>query len=76
MSKANLKNPISYVTARNCKFLKCIFVCTGIGIAYMEKVLKKYLDIHVRGKSDKKCFFDDVTSCSIFDKYIFSKYTF
>ena len=46
----------SYVTARNCKFLKCTFICTGIGITYMKKVFKKYLDIHSRGKSDKTVF--------------------
>ena len=41
-----------------------------------KKDFKKYLDIHSRGKSDKKEVFDVVTSCSIFDKYIFSKNTF
>ena len=30
--KQNLKT-ISYVTTRKCNFLKCTFVCTGIGIA-------------------------------------------
>ena len=38
----------------------------------MKKVFKHYLDIPSRGKSDK----DVVASCSIFDKYIFSKNTF
>ena len=42
----------------------------------MTKVFKKYLNIHSRGKSDKSGIFDVVTSCSIFDKYIFSKNTF
>ena len=40
----------------------------------MKEVLKKYLDNHSRGKSDKNVIFDDVTSCSIFDKYICQKY--
>ena len=75
-SKAQLKTPISYVTARNFKFLKCTFVCTVIGLAYTKKVFKIYLDIHSRGKSDKNGIFDVVTSFSIFDKYIFSKNTF
>ena len=56
-SKMQLKPPISYVTARNCEFLKCTFVCTGIGRAYMKKFSKKYLDIHSRGKSDKNGIF-------------------
>ena len=43
---------------------------------YMKKVFKKYLDIHSRGKSDENSIFDIVTSCSIFDRYIFSKNTF
>ena len=38
----------------------------------MKKVIKRYLDIHSRGNSDKNGIFDAVTSCSIFDKYIFS----
>ena len=42
----------------------------------MRKVLKKYLDIHYRGKSDKNIISDVVTSCSIVDKYIFSENTF
>ena len=66
-----LNDAISYITARNCKFLKCTFVCTGIGIAYMKKVLKKYRGINSRGKNDKYSVFDVVTSCSIFDKYMF-----
>ena len=74
--KAKFKTPIPYVTARNCKFLKCTFVCTGIGLVYMKNVFKKYLDIHSQGKSDKNGIFDVVTSCSIFDKYISSKNTF
>ena len=41
-----------------------------------KKFSKKYLDKHSRGKSDKNDIFDVVTSCSIFDKYIFSKNTF
>ena len=41
MLKAKLKTPILYVTARNCKFLKCTFVCIGFGLAYMKKVFKK-----------------------------------
>ena len=45
-------------------------------MAYMKKVFKKYLDIHSRDKSDKIDVFDIVTSCSIFDQYIFSKNTF
>ena len=42
----------------------------------MKKNYKKYLDMHSRGKSDKNNMFDVVTSCSILDKYIFSKNTF
>ena len=72
----NMKQ-VSYLTARNCKFLKCTFVRTCIGLACMKKVFKKnYLDIHSPGKSDKNGIFDVVTSCSIFDKFIFLKNTF
>ena len=42
----------------------------------MKKVLKKYLDVCSRGKSDKKGIFDIVMSCSIDDKYTFSKNTY
>ena len=42
----------------------------------MKKNYKKYLDMHSQGKSDKNNMFDVVTSCSIFDEYIFSKNTF
>ena len=42
-----------------------------IGLAYMKKVFKKYLDIYSRGKSDKNGIFDVVTSYSIFDEYFF-----
>ena len=37
----------------------------------MKKVLKKYLDKHSRGKSDKNDIFDVVKSTSRLDKYIF-----
>ena len=37
----------------------------------MQKFSKKYLDIHYRGKSDKIGIFAVVTSCFIFDEYIF-----
>ena len=47
-----------------------------IGLAYMKKVFKKYLDIYSQGKSDKNGIFDVVTSYSIFDEYIFSNNTF
>ena len=46
-------------------------MCTGIDLAYMKRVSKKYLDIHYRGKSDENGIFDVVTSYSIVDKYIF-----
>ena len=42
----------------------------------MKKDFKKYLDIHFWGKSDKNGIFDVVTSCSLFDEYVFSKNTF
>ena len=42
----------------------------------MKTLFKKYLDIHSWGKRDKNGIFDVITSCSIFDKYIFSKSTF
>ena len=42
----------------------------------LKKFSKKYLDIHSRGKSDKNGIFDVVTSCFIFEKYVFSKNTF
>ena len=42
----------------------------------MKKFSKKILDIHSRGKSDKNGVFDVVTSCSLFDKYMFLKNTF
>ena len=38
---------------------------------YIKKFLKRYLDIHSRGKSDKNGIHDAVTACSMFDKYIF-----
>ena len=41
----------------------------------MKKVFKKILDIHSRGKKDKNGVFDVVTSCSLFDKYMFLKNT-
>ena len=39
----------------------------------MKKVFNKYLDIHFQGINDKNGIFDFVTSCSIFDKYIFRR---
>ena len=42
----------------------------------MKKVFKKYLDIRSRGKSDNNGVFDVRTTCSIFDKYVFSKNDF
>ena len=42
----------------------------------MTKAFKIFLDIHYEDKHDKNGMFDIVTSCSIFDKYIFSENIF
>ena len=74
--KHNLKTPYHTPQQKYANFIKCTFVCTGSGLAYIKKFSKKNLDIHSRGKSDKNGIFDVVTSCSRFDKFIFLKNTF
>ena len=59
------------------EILKCTFVCSFVGLAYMRKFLKIYIDIHSQDKSgNKNDIFDVVTSCSTFDNYIISENIF